>query len=57
VEDKDQALKQPKARTTAREAYEPPKLVVFGPVGALTQGGMSGDLEMGMGMAGHKQMT
>ena len=55
--DKDQSLKQPKARTTAREAYERPKLIVFGPVGALTQGGMSGSLEMGMGMAANKQMA
>jgi len=57
VADKDQTLKQPKARTSAREAYERPELMVFGPVGALTQGGMSGNLEMGMGMAGNKQMA
>ena len=30
---------QRKTRATAREAYLPPKLKVFGPVGALTQSG------------------
>ena len=29
-----------------RDAYTPPKLKEFGPVGALTQGGATGGLEM-----------
>jgi hypothetical protein len=49
VNDKQQAW-QRKARSDARDAYLPPKLKTFGPVGALTQGG-SGDMaEMGMDM-------
>jgi len=49
VNDKQQAW-QRKTRADARDAYLPPKLKIFGPVGALTQGGTVGPAEMGMGI-------
>ena len=32
-------------QVTRRDDYRPPKLKVFGPVGALTQGGSMGNME------------
>ena len=49
VNDKQQAC-QRKTRAAARDAYHPPKLKIFGPVGALTQSGTAGMAEMGMDM-------
>ncbi len=37
-------------RANARDAYLPPKLTFFGPVGALTQSGSGDTVEMGMMM-------
>ena len=47
--------KQRNAPADARDAYAPPKLKVFGPVGALTQGGSVGAVEMGMSMSSMMQ--
>ena len=49
MNDKQQAW-QRNTRADARDAYLPPKLKIFGPVGALTQGGSVGPAEMGMGV-------
>jgi len=46
---KKQQAKVRDARTASRQAYTPPELKEFGPVGVLTQAGRSGDPEMGMG--------
>lgn len=39
-----------------RKDYLRPKLTEFGPVGTLTQGGMSGLTEMGMGMGENRML-
>ena len=50
--DAKQASKQQKTQPTDRVAYAPPKLKVFGPVGALTQAGSGVSSEaMSNGMA------
>ena len=47
----EQTAKQREKESVDRDAYAPPRLQEFGPVGALTQGGTSGDVEMGSSMA------
>jgi len=47
VNDERQAWRR-KTRATARDAYAPPKLKVFGPVGALTQSGTGAMAENSM---------
>jgi len=50
VAHKDQNLNQTKAQsTTARKVYVRPKLISFGPVGALTQAGTGNAPEMAQG--------
>jgi len=55
VVDTKQKAKLPNAQPGGHDAYETPKLKVYGPVGALTQGGSLGNVEMGMSMSGMMQ--